>query len=52
MNTGMMWLVGGIGVLLVYAAYKRQSPLAIVGATVGTGPVPPVPTVGSTRKVQ
>lgn len=47
MNTGIMWLIGGIGVLLLYAAYKRQSPLAIVGAVVGTGPVPPVPTTGS-----
>lgn len=52
MNTGIMWLVGGIGVVLLYAAYKRQSPLAIVGAAVGTGPVPPVPTASSTGKVR
>jgi hypothetical protein len=47
MNPAIMWLIGGIGVLLLYAAYKRRSPWGIVGATVGTGQVPPVPTAGS-----
>jgi hypothetical protein len=39
-NTTVLWVVGGVGVLLLYAAYKRRSPFAIVGATIGgaTGP--------------
>lgn len=40
MNHGILWLVGGIGVLLLYAAYKRKSPLAIVQGVTGGGTVP------------
>lgn len=37
MNAAVVWIVGGIGVLLVYSAYKHKSPLTVVTGVIGGG---------------
>lgn len=51
MSSAVVWLVGGVGVLLLYAAYKRQSPVAMVGAVLGGKVGPAIPPSTGSRKV-
>ena len=37
-----MWILGGLGGLLVYAAYKNQSPVKLLESVLTTTAVPTV----------
>lgn len=44
----VLWIVAGIGLILLYAAFKNKSPADIIKGTFGGGANTPPPSAGTT----